>query len=182
MVHSKSLRVIGQSLEAAKIPTFELEADGPNYVVKSELLTATREWVLRHALSRYDFSERTARQSTVIHSVRFNPADISRLDKQAQMQRRSSSCPPEGYRRMSQLMRTLGDQFDRMKASAFQISWVSDSVSVAFQLPDGEIDSRTYTAEKLQQLGSSSRILRSQQSRFDIHLSGSQTMIRSRNS
>jgi hypothetical protein len=80
MVHSKYLRVIGQSLEAAKIPSFELEADGPNYVVKSELLTGTGEWVLRHAISRNDFSEQTARQSTVKRSVRFTPGNISRLE------------------------------------------------------------------------------------------------------
>ena len=76
MVHSKYLRVIGQSLEAAKFPFFELEADGPNYVVKSELLTGTGEWVLRHALSRNDFSEQTARQSTVKRSVRFIPVAV----------------------------------------------------------------------------------------------------------
>jgi len=180
MVHAKSLRVIGQSLEAAKIPSFELEADGPNYVVKSELLTGTGEWVLRHALSRNDFSERTARQLTVKRSVRFTAGDISRLDEQAQVQRRNSSSPPDGVRRLSQLLRTLGDQFDRMNASAFQISWVSDSVSVDFQLPDGQIDSRTYTAEKLEQLGSSSRFLRARQTRFDIHLPGSPKLGRPR--
>ena len=80
MVHSKSLRAIGQSLETAKIPSFELVADGQNYVVKSELLTGTGEWVLRHALSRNDFSEQTARQSTVKRSVRFTPGNISRLE------------------------------------------------------------------------------------------------------
>jgi hypothetical protein len=172
MLHAKSLRVIGQSLELAKIPTFELESEGPNYVVKSDLLTAAGEWVLRHALSRYDFSEQTAPQSTMKRSVRFTPRDISRLDEQAQMQRRGSATLSEGYRRLSQLLRTLGDQFDRMHTSSVQISWMSDSASVAFQLPDGEFDSRTYTAEKLQQLGSSSRFLRSSQTGADNRLRG----------
>src|SRR4026208_1952138 len=113
MLHSKSLRVIGQSLEAAKIPSFELEADGPNYVVKCDSLTQTGEWVLRHALNRNDFSEKTARQSTVTRSVRFTPADISRLDDQVQLQRRRSSSQPEAYDRLSQLLRTLGDQLDQ---------------------------------------------------------------------
>jgi len=190
MLHSKSLRVIGQSLEVAKIPSFELEADGPNYVVKSEslipagewVLTSTGEWVLCHEFSRNDFPGQTAHQSSVKRSVRFSAADISRLDEQARMQRRSSFSPPESYCRLSQLLRTLGDQFDRMNANGFQISWVSDSVSVDFELPDGEIDSRKYTAERLQQLVSSSRFLRSRQTRFDIHLPGSQKMIKPRNS
>jgi len=182
MQHSKSLRVIGQSLEVAKIPSFVLEVDGPNYVVTIESLTSAGEWVLRHAFSHNGFSEQNTDRSSVKRSVMFTPADVSRLDEQAQMQRRGSSSTSEGYGRLSQLLRTLADQIDRMNASAFHISWEPDSVSVIFQLPDGEIDSRTYTAERLQHLGSSSKILRSQQSRFNIHLPRSQKMIRPRNS
>jgi hypothetical protein len=190
MGHSKSLRVIGQSLEVAKIPAFEIEADGPNYVVKSELLTGTGEWVLRHALSRNDFSEGPARQSTVKRSVRFTPGDISRLDSQAQLQRHRNSPQPEAYRRLSQLLRTLGDHLDigftvgtdRMNASAFQICWGSDLVSVYFQFLDGQCDSRTFTVEKLRQLGSSSRLLRSSRARLDITLPRTSKSIRPRNS
>ena len=170
MVHSRSLRVIGQSLEVAKLPTFELDSDGPNYVVTSDSLTQTGEWVLRHALSRNDFSEQTPRQSTVTRSVRFSATDISRLDEQAQMQRRNHASLLDPYARLSQLLRTLGDHLDGMSVSAFQISWVSDSVSVGFQLPDGQIDSRTFTAEKLQQLGLSSRFRRSSQARLEFAL------------
>ena len=161
MAHSKSLRVIGQSLELAKIPTFELEADGPTYVVKCESLTTTGEWVLRRALRRNDFSEQTTRTSTVTRSVQFSLADISRLDNQTQQRRRRNSFQTLAYGSLSQLLRTLGDDLDRMKASAFHICWMSDSVSVYFQFLDGECDSRTFTVEKLQQLGSSSRFLRS---------------------
>ena len=182
MFHSKSLRVIGQSLELVKITAFELEADGPNYVVKCDSLTQTGEWVLRHALNRNDFSEKTARQSTVTRSVRFNPADISRLDDQVQLQRRRSSSQPEAYDRLSQLLRTLGDQLDQSNVSAFHLSWESDSVSVYFQFLDGQCDSRTFTVEKLRQLGSSSRFLRSRQTRVDIHLLGSPTLNRPRTS
>lgn len=136
----------------------------------SDSLTQTGEWVLRHALSRNDFSEQTPRQSTVTRSVRFSSIDISRLDEQAQMQRRNHSSLVDPYARLSQLLRTLGDHLDGMSVSAFQISWVSDSVSVGFQLPDGQIDSRTFTAEKLQQLGLSSRFRRSSQARLDFGL------------
>jgi hypothetical protein len=168
MFHSKSLRVIGQSLELVKITAFELEADGPTYVVKCDSLTQTGEWVLRHALNRNDFSEKTARQSPVTRSVRFSPADISRLDDQVQLQRRRSPSQPEAYGRMSQLLRTLGDQLDQSNVSAFDLSWVSDSVSVYFQFPDGQCDSRTFTFEKLRQLASSSRFRRSSQERLDF--------------
>jgi hypothetical protein len=168
MFHSKSLRVIGQSVELVKITTFEVEADGPNYVVKCDSLTQTGEWVLRHALDRNDFSEKTTRQSTVTRSVRFSPTDISRLDGQVQLQRRRTSSQPEAFARLSQLLRTLGDQLDQSNVSAFHLSWVSDSVSVYFQFLDGQCDSRKFTVEKLQQLGSTSRFRRSSQERLDF--------------
>ena len=168
MFHSKSLRVIGQSVELVKITTFEVEADGPNYVVKCDSLTQTGEWVLRHALDRNDFSEKTSRLSTATRSVRFTPADTSRLDDQVQLPRRKSSSQPESYARLSQLLRTLGDQLDQSKVSAFHLSWVSDSVSVYFQFLDGQCDSRKFTVEKLQQLGSTSRFRRSSQERLDF--------------
>lgn len=163
MGHAKSLRVIGQSLEVAKLRVFELQMDGPNYVLSSDSLTKTGEWILRHALSRDDISDQGAPQSTVTRVVSFGQSDISRLDDQAQKLRRNDSSPHmEAYSRLSQLLRTLGDQFDRTRASALHISWTSDSVSVDFESLDGQSDSRQFTPEKLQQLGSHSRFRRSE--------------------
>jgi hypothetical protein len=173
MAHATSLRIIGQSLETAKLQAFELETDGPTYVVRSNFLTAASEWILRHALIPNDVSEQSARQSTVSRSVRFAPADISRLDDQAQKQRRVNSSPQtQMYRRLSQLLRALGDHLDRTKVNTFHISWTSNSASVNFQSMDGQSDSRTFTAEKLEQLGSHSRFRRSSRTRLDTNLPG----------
>ena len=169
MAQAKSLRVIGQSLEVARLTAFELETDGPNFVLRSNSLTKTGEWILRHALSPNDISEQSARQLPVSRSARFSPADISRLDHQAQKQRRNDFPPDtQAYSRLSQLLRALGDHLDRIQVSAFHISWTSDSVSVDFQSLDGQPDSRTFTAEKLQQLGSHSRFRRSSIVRYGI--------------
>lgn len=174
MAHATSLRVIGQSLETAQLQTFELETEGPNYVVRSDSLTTASEWILRHALRPNDFSEKSARQPTVSRSVRFAPADISRLDDQAQKQRRVNSSPhKQTYRRLSQLLRALGDQLDRTKVNSFHISWTSNLASIDFQSTDGQSDSRTFTAEKLEQLGSHTRFRRSSRTRLDINLPGS---------
>jgi hypothetical protein len=174
MAHAKSLRVIGQSLETAKLQAFELETDGPNYVLRSDSLTAASEWILRHALRPNDFSKQSARQSTVSRSMRFALADISRLDDQAQKQRRVNSAPhKQTYQRLSQLLRALGDQLDRTEVNSFHISWTSNSASVDFQSMDGQRDSRTFTAEKLEQLGSHSRFRRSSGTRLDTNLAGS---------
>ena len=71
MAHAKSLRVIGQALEVAKVATFELENDGQSYDVRSDSLTQTGEWILQNALSENKFSERRTRSPTVKRSLRF---------------------------------------------------------------------------------------------------------------
>lgn len=182
MTHAKSLRVIGQSLEVVRLAAFELETDGPNYVVKSDSLTQTGEWILRHALSPNDSSAQGSRQSTVSRSLRFTPADILRLDDQAQKQRgfKSSGDTPVS-RKLSQLLRALGDHLDRTEAGAFHMSWTSGSVSVDFQSLDGQSDSRTFTVEKLEQLGSHSRFRRLSGRRFYSDSRDSLKQTRSRN-
>jgi len=174
MGHAISLRVIGQSLEAAKLQAFELETEGPNYLVRSESLTATSEWVLRHALSPRDFSGHSVRQSSAPLSVRFIPADIARLDEQARKQRTVNFSPhKQTYHRLSQLLRALGDQLDRAEVTTFHISWKFSSATVDFQSIDGRSDSRTFTAEKLEQLGSHSRFRRASRSTLEANLPGS---------
>jgi hypothetical protein len=171
MTHAKSLRVIGQCLEVARLAEFEVETDGENYIVKSDFLTKTGEWILRHALRPNDLSEESAPQSTVNRLVRFTPVDISRLDEQAQRQRRTSTSPDtQAYRKLSQLLRTLGAHLDRTAANSFRISWTSALISVDFEAAHGESDSRTFTTDKLGQLGAHSRFRRSSLTRSDSNL------------
>ena len=159
MSHAKSLRLIGQSLEVAKLQLFELKTDGPNYVVQSDALSAATEWILRQSLSPTDVIWQS--RSTSNRSVRFTPADILRLDDQAKKQRRANSSPDrQTHRRLSQLLRVLGDHLDRMEVYSFQISWTETSSSVEFRSTDGLGDSRSFTPEKLAQLGSHSRFRR----------------------
>lgn len=182
MPHARSLRIIGQSLEVAKVRVFALEKDGPNYILRSGSLTETAEWILRHALSPTDTSGERARSSAANRPVRFTPADISRLDEQAQRQRRNDLNPiPQGFNRLSQLLRALGDHLDQTKVRTFQISWTLDSVSVVFESVDSQSDSRTFTTEKLQQLGSHLRFRRSSRPRFDSNSPDSLKQIKPRN-
>ena len=50
MAHATSLRVIGQSLEAARLTVFELRTEGEDLLVETEALTQTAEWILRRGL------------------------------------------------------------------------------------------------------------------------------------
>jgi hypothetical protein len=153
MVHAQSLRVIGQSLEAAGVTTFELEKHGQYYVAWSDSLAKTDEWILRDGLTK-DVLGAGAREAKADYSLCFTRFDISRLDAQSRKNRRNHfSSNTQRSSKLSQLLRTLGDQLDKMEVSAFHISWTSDSVSIV-TLPVGNmiIDRKTTTAEKLQQL------------------------------
>ncbi len=121
MAHSESLRVIGQLLEAANIRSFDLETDGPNYIVTCEPLTQNGEWV-PHAFSLSDFTAHTTRQPVVPGPVRFRLPDIFRLETQAQLRRRPNSFQTEAYPKLSQLLRSLGALLERMNVRVFQIA------------------------------------------------------------
>jgi hypothetical protein len=135
MNHAKSLRAIGQSLEAAKVTDFEIEKSGENYLVLSNTLT--------HRL------------------VRFTPVYVLKLDGEGQKQRQSQSLLRAPVKKsLSQLLRTLGHHLDKGEAKAFRISWRSHSVSVNYERQDGQNGSRMFRAKDLQQIGSQSRRLR----------------------
>ena len=161
MTHATSLRVIGQSLEVAKLPAFELGVDGADYIVRSDSLTKTGEWILRHALSPNQFSDQSTQRSSVDPTVRFRASDLSRLDDQARKQRRIDSAISQQTFRLSQLLRALGDYLDQTGAGAFHISWDHAAVTVDFQAVDGQSDSRRFTVQKLEQLGGRLRFRRS---------------------
>jgi hypothetical protein len=132
MQHAKSLRAIGQSLEAARVVNFQIENSGDHYLVLSNSLT--------HRL------------------VRLSPAHISRLDAREQKQRAHRSfLRTPSVNKLSQLLRNLGDHLDGAGTSAFHISWTSRSVLVNYERPAGPSETRTFTINELQQVGSQSR-------------------------
>lgn len=160
MAHAKSLRVIGQSLENAKLPAFELDTDGIDYVVRSDSLTRSGEWILRQATGEMELTEQSS--LTVNRPLRFTPLVISQLDSAGRKQRRNHASPQtQGSNKLSQLLRSLGDHIERTEVSGFHVSWKANSVSIDYKGPDGKPDSRTFTPDKLQQLGLHIRFRRS---------------------
>ena len=158
-VHARSLRVIGQSLEVAGIDAFEIENDGGTYIVRSDSMTPNEVWILHNCIDGSSLSPRIARSASAEVSLRVTSADIERLDAQGQKRGGSPSQLPLTLR-LSQLLRTIGDHLDRTEVSAFHIAWLPRAIEVDYKERRGEADSRTFTAEKLQQLGSHARFRR----------------------
>jgi hypothetical protein len=159
MSHAKSLRVIGQALEAARVLNFELEKYGPQYMVWTDSVTEAGEAILRSALRQNKAGSQDVRHPRVFC---FGPADISRLDAQAQKQRRNqslSATPTEKL--LSHSLRVLGDHFDRMQVNGFRIEWTMESVIIHYQRVNGLSNSKTFTVEELRELCARSSLRRS---------------------
>lgn len=116
-------------------------------------MTKTDEWILRRGLDGNSIIEESGRPVPDGGLLRFTPFNISRLDSQGQRKRRAhSSAQMQGSKNLSQLLRSLGDYLDRIKASAFHVRWTPDCVSVDYQEADGVSDSRQFSLERLRQL------------------------------
>jgi hypothetical protein len=166
MLYSKSLRAIGQSLEMLRVQAFRLEKEGDFYIVRSESLTATRRWILRNNLVENVLgSPGPDQKSTQLTGgdgwLCYGPLDIARLDAQKLRKRDNDGFEQmRGADELAQLLRTLGEHLDRKEATAFNISWGSNLVSVEYQTPDGACERKDFTVEKLHQLALHSRLWR----------------------
>lgn len=161
MSHARSLRVIGQSLEAAGVLTFELEKYGPQYMLWTDSLAEAGVRILRNALRQNNAVSQEPHHARVNRVFCFSPADISRLDAQAQKQRRNQSLSATPTAKLlSHGLRSLGDHFDRMQVNAFRIEWTIDSVSIHYQRVNGLSHCKTFTIEEVQKLGAAHSSLR----------------------
>ena len=89
MSHAKSLRVIGQKLDLAKIALFDLEHDGENYIVTGDSMARTAEWILRYATSEDFVPFRRGATKTPLEGkpIVFTKSDLARLN-QCELRRR----------------------------------------------------------------------------------------------
>jgi hypothetical protein len=169
MLYAESLRAIGQSLEMLRLPTFEIEKIGDFCIVRSELLTETHEWILKNNLAAQILDSPLSEQETTEFTVGdgwlcYGPLDIARLNAREIKKRDShvSDFRQTGTAdKLSQLLAVLGELLDSKKATAFKITWASDSVSVQYEIPNGVSERKDLTVEKLQQLALGSKFRRS---------------------
>ena len=140
--HARSLRVIGQKLEVAKISQFQLEHDGEDYTITSDLMSRTAEWILRYATTQDTVAtdrRLTANTALQLPPITFNQADLIRLDGWEAKRRREflEIQPPT---RLSHFLRFLGAHLDKNAARNFTIFWTRDSVVVDYKRSGGYTD------------------------------------------
>ena len=170
MSHAKSLRVIGQVFETARIPRFELEKYGPGYMVWCDSVSEAGELIIRNAL-RHKHDANIGVRPTARRLFCFRPADVARHDAHAQKPRRyQSSSGKPALKLLSHGLRTLGDHFDRLQVHGFRVEWKIASVNIDFQRLSGDRNCMTLTGAELQQLCEHTRAQRRSTGRVETGL------------
>lgn len=164
MPHGKSLRAIGQSLEALGIVAFVMEKDGRNYIVRSDSLPDVSQVELKKDLTEKVWENKSSRHNQLFGRdglLRYDPSYVSWLDAQGRKKRRRRiSAQATGTMKVSQLLRTVGKHLDRLEPHAFSIQWNRDSVIIDYQLSNGETAREILPAEKVRELTVRSRFRR----------------------
>jgi hypothetical protein len=147
VLHAKFLSAIGQYLEILRLRAFELEKQGDFYIVRSELLTEAHERILKNHLAEHGESTHfTAGDGW----LSYGPLGTVRLNAQELKKRENVGF--NQIDKLAQLLRTVGDDLDSKKATAFKISWAPDSVSLDYETPPGVRERKEFTIKKLQKL------------------------------
>ena len=170
MLHAKSLRAIGQSLAMIRLQAFSLEKKGDFYIIRSESLTETHEWILRNDLAEKNGHSALPDQRSTQLTVGdgwfcYGPLDIARLSaREAKKADHHDFKQTREADKLAQLLRILGEHLDSKSATAFKISWAPDLVSVEYQTPNSVRERKDFSVEKLHQLALCSRFRRSSSS------------------
>ena len=147
VLHAKFLSAIGQYLEILRLRAFELEKQGDFYIVRSELLTEAHERILKNHLAEQGESEYLTAGDGWLS---YGPLGTARLNVRELEKRENHDFKQTD--KLAQLLRTVGDDLDSKKTTAFKISWAPDSVSVDYETPSGVRERKEFTIKKLQQL------------------------------
>ena len=166
MPHAKSLRAIGQSLEALGVVAFVMEKNGRNYIVRSDSLPDISQYEVKKDLTEkvWDTGQGGRARTHLIGedgSLHYEPSYVSWLDAQGRKKRRRRfSAQATGTMKVSQLLRTVGRHLDRVEPQAFNIRWTQDAVVMEYELGDGQTVSEVLTTDKIRQLTVRSRVRR----------------------
>ncbi|HEY1236140.1 MAG TPA: hypothetical protein VH851_15085 [Candidatus Binatia bacterium] len=158
MPHAKSLRAIGQSLEALGVVAFVMQKDGRNYIIRADSLPPLTDLAENKSLSEkiWNLPSMAKRASALIKEnglLSFLPTHISSLDAQGRKKRRKrQSAQATGTMKLSQLLRTVGRHLDRLEPHAFTISWSAKGATIHYELADGQKISETLSMEKVREL------------------------------
>jgi hypothetical protein len=162
MLHAKTFRTVGESLESLGVLTFILEKAGPGVTVRtSDPLDPSKLAKANLAEKVWEIEASSRRQAKLFRedgALHYDASYVSWLDAQAQRKRRNRfSAQASGTKSLPQLMRSLGRHLDRVEPHKFRISWGNEEVHLDYQLSDGSRIQEVLSIAKLHELTMSSR-------------------------
>lgn len=133
--YANALRAIGYALEAAKVESFELTCEAPNYVIRVEsqsgkkrrlkgFLEATRFQVLKRI-----FPSRFLSKSGL--ELIYTPRHIERLDHEGQLRRHEAGAPDPHS--LPQALRAIGAHLDHKEARLLHIARRGPSITIRYE-------------------------------------------------
>jgi hypothetical protein len=165
MPYSKSLRVIGQSIESFALDAFVVEKRGKDFAVRSDSLPHKPNLSLKRTLDEKIWhSPGPERKRTLLPGddgwLLYRPPYLSWLDAQGRRRRRRRFAVHRGSKTISQLLRTLGRHLDRVDTNHFQICWADGSVVIEYEVADGSHVRESLSINKLHELSVRMRLRR----------------------
>jgi hypothetical protein len=151
--YSRELRAIGQELERRRFTTFNLKCSGDGYFVWStEIIRSAppRETGTRSGYAKAD-DPTTKMLVDRIVGVLFDPGTIARLER-AGMQNRQGASGASNGRRLSHLLRTVGEQVYRRNQRLLAIAWQENQISVVAESARGRREINVLRSDNLYDL------------------------------
>ena len=124
MLHSQSLKTIGQALESAKIITFKIDRKSDAY---------------RLGIGQVVFP--------------FDPASLSRMRALIENAKPPVYVPSGRTRSgLANQLRAVGDYIDRIEVDEFRLVWTGSFAILDYEQGDGDLGHRVFTSNELQEL------------------------------
>jgi hypothetical protein len=143
-----------------------MEKSGRSYVIRSDALPDISELDHKKSLSEkvWDFQSSSRGGAHLVRddgTLHYDPTYIAWLDAQGRKKRRKRfSAQATGTKRFSQLLRTVGRHIDRLEPHAFTIAWTKDSVTIDYDLGDGQKIIENLEIDKVRELTVRMRVRR----------------------
>ena len=140
--YAQLLRPIGQMLEALRIESFSVVADGEEFVVRDKT-SGRKQLTPREKALLADLQEKHNRpadksgalkMASGILEWRLTREDIDRLEQEGRGRRREGNLTPDGYA-VAQMLRVVGTLVDQNRGRLLKIDKDKDLIVLEYEAP-----------------------------------------------
>ena len=142
--YGRDLRAVGQALDRLNLTSFSLKRAGESYFI----------WIQYHAQAKplqRTFGSFTTRTPPMVPAFRLNPDDIARIEYAGQLRRQKTLSVSNG-RKLTHMLRTLGEYINGRGERLLGITWREPNVSVVIETAEGRRQIEEFRSDFLSDL------------------------------